>query len=208
MIRVSVTQLESFRRVIQTQYGDEAELIASIEGQPFTPSWQMRAGSAWHALLAGGEQGEADEFRFSAEDVAGAKNSCTGGLCELKATRTAIVDRVPVVVSAMADRLTGATVTEHKATFSAPDTRSYEASLQWRYYLWVFGASCVEYRLWHFSESDKAGQPMRLLGHVSFRCWPYERLEADCLEWLTEFYHWVQAKGLAKHLEKRAQEAS
>lgn len=52
MIRVTVTQLESFRRVLDTEYGSEEELVASVRGEPYKPSWQMEAGTAWHDLLA------------------------------------------------------------------------------------------------------------------------------------------------------------
>ncbi len=53
MLRVSTTSLESFRRILHTDYGSEAELIASIKREPFVPSWQMDAGKAWHAVLEG-----------------------------------------------------------------------------------------------------------------------------------------------------------
>lgn len=50
MTRVSATTIDQFRRVLQTDYASEGELILSIKGQCET-TWQMAAGSAWEAAI-------------------------------------------------------------------------------------------------------------------------------------------------------------
>lgn len=52
MIRVRVSLLEAFRRCVETEYGDEASVIRTVTGNPDPPNWRMRAGTAFHALLA------------------------------------------------------------------------------------------------------------------------------------------------------------
>ncbi len=52
IIRISTTTLEAFRRVLQEERGSEAELVASIRGEPFERKWQMDAGTRWHEILA------------------------------------------------------------------------------------------------------------------------------------------------------------
>lgn len=50
MIRISTTAIEQLRRVLETEYAAEQELIDSVRGK-FEPSEIMRAGSAWDKLL-------------------------------------------------------------------------------------------------------------------------------------------------------------
>lgn len=51
-IRLSTTTLEAYRKIVHEEFGTEEELIASIKGKPFEPTWKMNAGRAWHELLA------------------------------------------------------------------------------------------------------------------------------------------------------------
>lgn len=54
-----VSHIESFRRVMQTEFGDEGELIRAVKGTPDAPNWMMLAGTAWHAVL----DGKGDPYR-------------------------------------------------------------------------------------------------------------------------------------------------
>lgn len=51
-MRVSVTMIEAYRRVMQTEYAKEEQLLAQVQGEQFIPSWQMSAGKAWDTLIS------------------------------------------------------------------------------------------------------------------------------------------------------------
>lgn len=220
MIRVSATTLESYRRVVQTEYGDEGELAASIRGKPLAPSWQMSAGQAWHGIV----RAYGDE-RYDRADISEPQDHGDGpvhvrigqhwfdlhavkiaagiigpGVWEVKATRVWEIGGREVTVAAQVDHVRGLHIAENKTKFSGADARTYEPSLQWRYYLAVHGAACVRYNLWHMREPK--GGYCELTDVSSFRFWPYADLESDCRRWLAEFLGWADSRDLMPFLDR------
>jgi hypothetical protein len=208
MMRISTTTLESFRRVIETEYGREDELAAYIKGQPFEATFPMKAGSAWHTVLQRPlglpkHWEEEDGFAFDLDAVRFAKGHVGPGVCEVKATRTFDLGE-PVVVVAKADHCRGLVVQDHKTKFSTLDAKDYEASLQWRFYLLVHGAACFRYNLFSFGNPVKHGEGVycELKDVLSFNFWPYAGLEAECRHWLYLFVDWARSRGLTGYLER------
>lgn len=207
MIRVSVTTLESFRRLVCTEWGDEAELLASIEGKPFKPSWQMDAGWAWQALIEGqhpeefGDYVRLREFWFDAIQVQVAREHIGYGHVELKSTRQFDVG-MPVTVVAMVDLIRGLQIQENKAKFSPVDARTYEPSLQWRFYLDIHDAMCVRYNLFSFADPQDDGF-CDLKGITSFRFWRYVGLHEECRAWVHRFVEWADSRGVLHHLDRQ-----
>lgn len=213
MIRLRVSTLESFRRVVDTEYGDEAELIASVKrGQEGGPTnWKMEAGTAFHVLLAdpmaleGVNQDEAiqeGDYAFLASDLDEAKQHVGHGLHEIQARKSFLVDGRLVEVRGTADWLRGLVIQDHKCKFSAPDARDYEASLQWRFYLLLHEARVFRYNL--FSFKDPKDGFCEMTGITSFKFWAYPDLETECREWLSRFVEWAEARHLIPYLERQA----
>lgn len=268
MIRISTTTLEAFRRVIETEYGSEAELIAQVKGVPFKPSWQMNAGTAWHACLEGngqafrpamcesktkkgncykskneaadiaesvrlrtgspvehfqcttcgqwhvgkptGKESESGrlrsgEYNFDREDVSAARQQIGPGLWEVKETRLFEVNRVPVTVVAKCDHIFGAALQDNKTKFSPIDVRDYEPSLQWRFYLEIFGASFLRYNLFSFKEPKDGYCAFK--DFSTFKFWPYVGMESDCQRWLSRFIEWADGRGLMSYLHRESRAA-
>jgi hypothetical protein len=209
MMRISTTNLEQFRKVIETPYGLEDELIASIKGKPFDPNFNMRAGTAWHTVLQRPlglpkQWEEEDGFAFDLDAVRFAKGHVGPGVCEVKATRTFEADGEPVVVVAKADHCRGLVVQDHKTKFTPADAKDYETSLQWRFYLMVHGAACFRYNLFSFGTPVKCGEALQceLKDVISFNFWPYAGLESECRHWLYLFVDWARSRGLTGYLER------
>lgn len=210
MLRISTTTLEAFRRLIDTEYGDEKELIAQIKGEPFEARWQMEAGTAWHTALSTEickserETGlvEIGKFSFSVGHVEAADRHIGPGVWEVKQVRVSDIRQDEyVVVVAQADHCRGLLIQDNKTKFSKPDAREYEQSLQWRFYLWVHGAQEFRYNLFDFAD-PKDGY-CELLNIVSFNFWPYPGLEADCRRWVGEFLDWCASKRLLPYLNRQ-----
>lgn len=204
MIRVSTTTLEAYRRLLQTEYGTEAELIAQIKGEPFKPSWQMQAGQAWDHVLswpgyeALGFQPAYGGFTFDAEAWRSAKEHLGPGVWQVKATKQI----GPALVVAQVDHIHGMLIDEVKAKFSTPDARDYEQVLQWRFYCLIHDAPVVRYSLFDFS--DPKGGYCELRNIISFKFWSYPNLEVDCKRWVSEFLSWAESRALLGYLNRES----
>lgn len=217
MLRISTTDLESFRRILQTEYGNEAELIDKLRGEPHEPTWQMQAGSDWDLLLQqdpGSATDPATEYVrgpngywFHRVSVWAARKLIGPGVWQHKATRIFPSPLGDVEVVGVADHMSGRLVQENKAKFSTPDSRGYESSLQWRFYLLIHDASVVAYNLWHFTEPDDE-LFCELKDHVRFRQWRYVGLESDCNQWVADFVTWAESRNLLQFLDRKGDDMS
>lgn len=266
MIRVRVSTIESFRRVLQTEYATEEELSDYVRhGQNSVPNWQMEAGTAWHALLERDdviavrpamclrktEAGNWFTDEPKARAAAALKRQATGdptiihfacgacgkwhlgrptgdeelaghvlsgaysfaraawaearqlrgpGLCEVTARRRIDTDVGEVELKGTCDHIRGRAIRDAKAKFSSPDPRDYEASVQWRAYLWLFDADRFTYDLFAFRDPDEAGH-CELRETVSFNLWRYPGLESDVRGWVQAFARWAADRGLLGYLD-------
>ena len=212
-MRVSVTDVEQFRLIQQTDWASEAELVAKFQGKPFEQTWKQKAGCAWEDVLrcpdkyrkgtqhADGtvlEWYACDGHAFSVADVqAGLDVVGPQGVHQVKAERELTVDGEPVVIVGKADHLLGTRIDDWKLTFGQIDAQFYELALQWRFYLWLFGASAFRYCVFRFDEPKDAHVALREIYSVQF--FPYADLEADCTSWLADFVRWARkiGKGVA-----------
>lgn len=210
MLRVSTTTLEAYRRLVQTDFGTDAELADQVMGKPWTPTWQMNAGTAWHKVLetsaggwSGGDFVREGHFSFGPmKAINEAIHHIGPGVWEVKATHVFELDWLKVNVVAKADHVRGLVIQDNKAKFSQADARDYEAALQWRFYLLCHGAQCVRYNLFPFKEPAQNSDLYTLKEIISFRFWAYPELECDCLAWVSRFVNWADAKGLLPYLER------
>lgn len=210
MIRLRVSTLEAFRRVVATEWGDEAELAERIERGQWAegPSnWMMDAGTALHRILEGKADEGCDGALFSGaycfdQTAANAILRHQGpGVRELTARRVFDLGGRKVEVEGTADHARGLVLRDAKTKFTTPDAKDYEPSLQWRYYLQIHGARLFVYDLCHFAD-PKDGY-CEFKGIVSFRFWTYPGLEEECRVWLARFLDWAESRKLLPALERQ-----
>jgi len=210
-MRISATQLESFRLFMQPEqeWMSEADLHATLRGE-FQPTPRMALGTAFGAVLETPD-------RFAVSDglggIAGYRHGEYFLSADMMAPALAIFDRRgvfeakatkaygPHTVVAKADQLIGAQLVETKTTLSSFDFEKYANSYQWRFMADIFEPVMVTYRVFLLAEND-AGMPS-LRGIEQFNLFPYAALHQDCCKLLGEFVEYVTASGLADVLNAR-----
>jgi hypothetical protein len=208
---VHTTCIEQFRRVLQTDYAAEGELIEQVKGT-FRPNDRMRWGSAWHKLLDTDVEHwpVADDGLLVVDGVVFdyTKARCAkelapiGGVREVPWRTPMLVEGERIALATTFDRIIGHEIIDGKTKFSTVDPAAYETSLQWRFYLWISEATSFQYQFWHFGEPDRNGVlNWKDLSYCRF--YPYPGLAEECMEWLTGFVQWAKRRGLF-HPNQRA----
>jgi hypothetical protein len=197
MIRVSTTTLEAYRRLVQTEWGTDQELVDQVRGTPWTPTWQMEAGTAWHTALETGNHPQ-----FLASDIAMGREHLGRGTWEVKATRTFDLGGIQAAVVAKADHMRGLLIQDNKTTFTTVDASKYEPSIQWRFYLLVHQCPVFRYNVYRFTEPTKGASVFTMKEIASFTFWVYQDLERDCAAWVRRFVDWADSRGLLGFLER------
>lgn len=223
-MRISTTQLESFRLFIQpdNEWMTEASLIETLKGI-FTPNDAILLGLAWGSVLESPNQYAVDGgFRivprngavpvfFRQEDV---ERACAAGVdhrigvFEAKAVkRYGSVD-----VVSKADQITGARLWEFKATTGTFDPEKYLASCQWRYMVDAFEPSLVTYLIFEWAMKSRNDQWVtnargewapELWDVHAMNCYPYPGLSSDCAALVRELQAFIQSRDLAWLFERR-----
>lgn len=183
----------------------EQSVIDNIKGI-YKPSWQAEHGTAFHNIIETPEACRVPEgYRsngvlFSAEDIA----ECLPcfdrrGVFELKATKDYVIDGRLCTVVTKIDQAIGGHIGETKTKWRSFDIDEYMSSMQWRYYLDSYEALSVQYNVFCFDK--RASGAIELKSIERFRLYPYPDLHADCVEMLSRFVEFVDAKGLGGYLE-------
>ena len=218
-MRISTTTLESFRLFMQpdNEWMAEDDLIATIRGQ-FTGNHKVWLGQAFGSVIETPERYRiAGGYRV--DGLRGCPESFVLG-DDVMGPLLALVDRDRTVfeakgskrygvhdVVARADQMVGARIVETKSTLSTFDFDKYATSCQWRFYLDIFDAVSVTYHVACLSESEANGV-IGLRGVESFTLYPYAGMRADLDALIQEFCGYVEARGLAAHLDQRQREAA
>lgn len=220
MIRLRVSTLEQFRKVSETDYESEANLIERIRRGQWADDgpqeWYMQAGTAWHRAMAcdhsdeireeKGEDGSDvctiryGDFWFASEDIQAGLRHCGPGLREVTGRQVfGAWGNVPIQIEGTTDLIHGLGIQDHKTKFSSADPDDYEPSLQWRFYLLIHEAIKFRYNLFEMRDPDENN--LILLKEIcSFRFWPYPGMDADCGHWLRRFMEWADSKRLIGYL--------
>ncbi len=215
MLTVRASTIEAYRRVCETDYGSEANLIASLmRGQPDggETTRSMEVGLAWHRAIgmenpddvAGYDDDHWErfsEFWFRGADVRRAVEETGPGQHEVRSSRIMDVFGTPVCLTAKCDHIIGSDVTDHKTRIGTVDASSYDASLQHRCYLWVFQATSFRYLLYSFKEGKGEDGFFTLKEIVPVRHFPYERMEDDLRLWMSRFLEWAHVRRLSAYLD-------
>ena len=188
-----VSNVEAFR---QWECDDEAELadiITKIAGK-FEPSPAMRAGTAFHKALelactgiaADSIEAEGYTFNFATDmDVE------LSPIREVRASKTYMVDGLPITISGQIDQIDGHRIDDHKTTVRFDPDR-YLDGYQWRLYLDIFGAHQFRWNVFEIAEAEEPACYNVRAAHrlEQFR---YPRLEADCQAMVECFARFVRA---------------
>ncbi len=210
-IKISVTNLEAFRRICEEQYAFEGELIDSIKGKR-TESWQARAGTGVHSLLergplAVGEEFPCGDYLVDQETDAAIRQAVVLPPADERTPEckiyTPIAGPIPVVLSGRIDLLWGSILFDHKCKFSSWAAQDYEPSLQWRLYLLMTGCRCFVYNVLSFYEPKEKGDLLRFKGAEVLRFWAYPAIGEDCVQWIGRFMEWAQQRRLLGYLEMK-----
>lgn len=158
MIRLSVTDLDSYLYWRDSEDMEFAALLARLRGQE-PPSQAMLAGRAFHKLLEESQPGEVrlasvDDFVFMFnldQEIA------VPPIRELKGERIFLTPSGPVTLVGKIDALDGLVVHDFKLT-ERFDAERYADSYQWRSYLTMFGSHTFVYDVFvgKYDESDIA----------------------------------------------------
>lgn len=221
MIYLRASTLEGYRRVIETDWKPEVELIESIKnGQADSEGgWESRCGTAFHAILADPEKhqrkliedGDSEvpydeyvsgQWRWYGPTVRDILAELGPGRVEVRSGTTIDTRWGKVTVSGCADRVSGLSVRDAKCTWSSPDPEQYEPSLQWRWYLLIHERRWFTYDIFHMKEPKENGL-VELKEFYSFRQWAYDGMAQHCKDWLTRLLAWACAKGLIEDLEQK-----
>lgn len=202
MLRISTTQLESFRLFTTEDWMSEQSLLDSLTGV-FVPTPAVQLGHAFHRVLEEPDtcrvpHGYACEgFTF---DDATMDPLLTlidrRGVFEVK-TAVQIGD---VTLVAQADQLVGTHVYEFKTGSFNID--KYLDSIQWRVYALAFAATAITYREATLDDHGNGVVTLKDLNHVTL--YPYAGLEQDVRGLLARFVEYVTMKGLRPIFEARA----
>lgn len=199
-MRISATQIESFRLFLSGEWMSTEEFHAGLTGT-FAPTHAVALGTAFGKVLETPDAYKAphgyritaygETFEFG-DDVMAEPLSLVDrrGTFEAKAVKR----YGPHEVASKADHLYGAELSEFKTTLGTFDFDKYAASCQWRFMADAFQPRRITYHV--FCLSQAANGVISLKGCESFDLYPYAGLSRDCGEMVHEFASYVRAVGL------------
>lgn len=214
-LRVSTTTIDTFNKLLTTDYVKEEDLINNIKGD-FVESKKMLLGSAFHAILEkpheafdryckeyGGTGGflspDGIVFPFDVITTAYEYVDYQYPFFEVKQTKAYQVLGHNVTVVAKVDQLKGNFVIEHKSTWSGFDYSKYSQSVQKDFYLDIFEADRVIYKV--FEMYDGAGGILLKNVHPFY----FDRdigLHSRIERALNDFIIFLENRELLQYLEK------
>lgn len=183
MIRLSVTDLETFRHWKDRDDTTVEQLLAELRGQ-VEPSHQMQASRAFHQVLEHIKPGEElsqlrhpDGWIF---DIDFDGELYIPPIRELKAERIWQTPSGPVTLVGKVDNLSGLTVADYKLS-ERFEAERYLDSYQWRAYLAMFSAQRFVYHVFQCAYGTQNPYHVEIyeLHHLPFDRYPEMLLDLD-----------------------------
>lgn len=177
MIRLSVTQLDSYRYWRDNEDAELAPLLAQLRGEEEIKP-QMAAGVAFHKVLEGAAESEVYRARMDGWtfDFAIDTEIALPHIRELKGEIVLASPSGPVTLVGKVDGLDGLCVRDYKLT-ERFDAERYADSLQWRAYLAMFNARRFDYEV--FVGAYEEENHVRIYDYHRMSCYAYEGMRAD-----------------------------
>lgn len=153
MIKISATQLESYRRLLDGTLSPDQFERQLLRLEP--PNLMMEKGTAFHEMLQT-EDPKDFEGMFSSDCIAKARSKMDyrSKVFEYKVRRVYRTKFGDISVTGMADQLLGLDVVEIKTKYSPISYDAYADSMQWRVYCELFGAKFVTYKVFEFADVE------------------------------------------------------
>lgn len=207
------------RRTEEIECVSEQDLINTI-CRVRTPSVKMELGTAFHAVLQEPDIAAYNYKRTFGKDdgymsadgrvlfpryvIAACLPSIERGFpFEVKRTFiTKAADGTDCEIVGMADQWQGNIVNEHKTKWSAFDYDTYANSVQWMWYLLIFGAEAVRYKVFELTYSEQS-QTVDYRGTNIFTLREFYGMRKYLDEILSGFVRFVYAKRLENYLIKK-----
>lgn len=145
MIKLSATQLDSWLKYLDDKISEEMLLATLLRTNE--SNLKMELGTEFHALL---EDHSRVSTIFDMNQIAEMRSKFKGGVNEIKQRVLYPVGNSSVVLTGMADNITGNIVNEYKTTWSTFSIDKYIESIQWQIYCRMFGAHAVNYAVFEF----------------------------------------------------------
>lgn len=226
-VRVRVSTIEKFRRLIVFDYQTQEDLIEYIRnGQNSSQtSVAMEVGTAWHKLMerpltgyrAGDEHSPhynaVGKFFFNPDDVRAARELVGRGRHEVTHVRPIETTHGHVFeLKGTTDLILGPEVTDFKTKLGddpgrwgrPADAQDYEHSLQWPFYLWLTGCRRFRYICFQCKGPDEQGLVLvDVPQSVSFSFDRYETLQDDVVRWCSRFWDFAEDHDLLHFLEHK-----
>ena len=153
MIKISATQLESYRRLLDGALSPEQFERQLLRLDP--PNEMMSKGIAFHEMMQT-EDPSVFEGMFSSDCIADARSKMDyrSKVFEYKVRRVYRTKYGDISVTGVADQLLGLDVVEIKTKYSPISYDAYADSMQWRVYCELFGARFVHYKVFEFADTQ------------------------------------------------------
>jgi hypothetical protein len=191
LLRVSVSEIDSFRYFMADEDGDLSSLLARLRREE-PPTEAMQAGTALHAALETCRDGSLDEvisdgfrFTFAFDEELDLPQSR-----EMKATREYGIDGHTVTLVGKVDAVLGRRIDDHKFT-SRYDAERFLGSYQWRAYLDLFDADQFRWNVFEGRETGERHYTITNLHKLTMHRYP--DMEADLRRQLSAFVDFVSA---------------
>jgi len=210
LMRISATTVESFHLYRTTEWMTEERFVEQLDD--FTPTPQILRGMAFEKILTDPDRYlkpegfEADGILFPRMVVEPSLAHIPEGVIwQAKATKVYTVEGEEITVVTKSDGQLGRSVLEIKTT-ERFDLDKYRNSLQWRFYLDVFGADVCRYLVFEIAQSKRNGE----LYLKSINTWeehPYEGMFGDLMEELGQLVRFIHLRGLEGKFQPRGETA-
>ena len=153
MIKISATQLESYRRLL-----DGALSAKQFERQLLRldpPNPMMKKGIAFHSMMQT-EDPTRFEGTFSSNCIVNARSKMDyrSKVFEHRTWKIYRTKFGDILVAGVADQLLGLGVVEIKTKYSPISYDAYAESMQWRVYCELFGARFATYKIFEFKDTE------------------------------------------------------
>lgn len=190
MLRISTTQIESYRKFMNYDYDTpekyelaKEELIKQFKRES-EPNIYMTLGTTFHSILENPSKYYNNDF-YKCNDIIFSNNCINKSLTflykyemdvkyqyEIKATKIYDISGEKVTIVAKVDAINGNLIIENKTAWSLTNFKGirsfydeYYDSLQWKFYLDIFESDKVIYNIFVM---DNKKEPIELLEYKTF----------------------------------------
>lgn len=145
MIKLSATQIDAYLKYLNDAISEEM-LIGTLL-RTGESNLKMELGIEFHSLL---ENHSKHSNIFDMQQINQVRSKFNKGVNEIKTRIVYPAKQSNVVITGMADNITGTIVNEYKTTWGTFNIDKYIESIQWQLYCRMFGAHAVNYAVFEF----------------------------------------------------------